>query len=530
MYLKNGRLSKRQIFRVGMLENIALGIVVIPYITTKLAGNNHVWAFFIGMLFTVIYSGIMFCYSKLMPYGLIETIDKNMGWYGPIFDGVYCVRYIIKASLIILFFGRVIKEYMLRGYNIWVIIIPFVFICMYGAARDIEKRGRLLEFLFWWMVVPLIIVAVFSISNVAWTDVTESFFHGVGFDLENRSVGDVFTAAYTVLLVLQTIELMQFNLCYQRKNEWQNALKLLIWIVVAMVLAYVFIIGILGSEWVATGSKEAFSVIQASSFPGGLVERLDYPVLAFWIIGIFAMVSGYLHYSKEFLSRVFNTEKKTSKLWPTCIVLVLVICETILISESEKIAQLMFNYVFYVDLAISLIVPLVVYFGMKYGDKKRVSKKQITSIFLIMVIMSFTVGCSNSKKYNANLNESVENRDYVTEIDLSYEERLQIIAEVADLAGYQSDTAGKIKTNRYECDAECLSDLQRCYYEENGKMLDLGHLELITMENLPPNIENEIVDEMREMPEIAKSVSVKCDDEVIILRKLIKECLSGESS
>ena len=126
MYLKNGRLSKRQVFRVGMLENIALGIVVIPYITTSIAGNCHVWGFLLGLLFVSLYGLILFAYSKVMPEGLIENIDRNLGWYGIFVDAIYSIRYVIKASLIVVFFGKIIKEYMLKSYNIWGILIPFI--------------------------------------------------------------------------------------------------------------------------------------------------------------------------------------------------------------------------------------------------------------------------------------------------------------------------------------------------------------------------------------------------------------------
>lgn len=525
MYLKNGRLSKRQVFRVGMLENIALGIVVIPYITTSIAGNCHVWGFLLGLLFVSLYGLILFAYSKVMPEGLIENIDRKLGWYGIFVDAIYSIRYVIKASLIVVFFGKIIKEYMLKSYNIWGILIPFILICLYGAARDIEKRGRLLEFLFWWMIVPLIVVAAFSISNVSWQSLPKTFARG----MESTALGGfevIFTAAYAVLVVLSTIELMQFNLCRQKRNEWQNSLKLLIWIIVSMVLAYAFIIGILGEKWVAKGSTEALSVMQASSFPGGLVERLDYPILAFWIIGIFASVSGYMFYAKEFAKSMVRAERKASEWWVMLGILLAVTGETVLINESKVVFGWMLKYVFTLDIAVSILLPLVVFIAKRVRDKGK-----ILGLVLLCLCVSFNTGCANKKEDKALKSESIENRDYVVQFDVGYDDYPIYVARIADISEYKGESGGKLETIPYNFSGGSVADMQKQYYEENGKQLDLGHLKMISIGDIPETLWIQLLEELFDMNEIAKSVPVKIEgqNEEIILRELIKQWLSRES-
>lgn len=359
MYMENGKISERQAFRVGLLENITIGMVVIPYITTSMAGDLHIRALYLGIALSCLYAMLVFGFSKWFPEGLISALNDNLGWLGRVFDIVYAFRYVLRGALIMLFFVTVIHEYMLKSTKAWVIAIPFAAICGYGALRDIEKRGRLLEFLFWWMIVPLILVAVFAISNVDWGSLPREL-SANGAPLFSRWLSDgVLPAAYLSFLVLSSVELMIFTLPRQKQNSWKNGLKILVWIVIAVVLAYVFIVGILGVDWVKTGSTVSMNVIEASAFPGGLVERMDYPVLAFWVIGVFAVISGYLFYARQFADRLFRVEStKGHALIMLCVVILLLLGMWCWLEPLS--AVWLVRYVIWMDIGVSVLVPLLV--------------------------------------------------------------------------------------------------------------------------------------------------------------------------
>lgn len=358
MYLDNRRISERQGFRIGILENIAVGIVLIPYITVNVSGSGHFFGMLVGMLFTLAYGAVIFAYSKCFHEGMINSLNDNLGTAGKLIDAVYILRYVLRASVIMLFFGNVIHEYMLRSYNMWLIILPFALICGYGASRDIEKRGRLLELLFWWMIIPLIIAAVFSISNIDWNGLPGQL-AGAGYSENQAGLGDVIRGGYCVMVVMSTLELMMYTLGYQKENNWRNALKDIIWIIAAIIFAYIFIIGILGGLWVGSSSTASLNVMEASAFPGGTVERMDYPVLAFWIIGVFAIISGYMFYAKEFAGKLFGAERTGSYIWIMLgIVALVIVC--VWSFRSKVFAEYVMGYLIYADIAVSLLVPLVV--------------------------------------------------------------------------------------------------------------------------------------------------------------------------
>ncbi|MBR3599566.1 MAG: GerAB/ArcD/ProY family transporter [Lachnospiraceae bacterium] len=260
MYTQNNMISVRQCFRTGILENITLGMVVIPYVAVNLAGKWHFPAMLIGLLMGGVYMAVMYALSKSVTKDTLENL-KNLKGVGGAIGILYSIRFLIRIGIVLYFFGKTMQEYLLQSYNLWVIIIAFVLVCGYGAARDIEKRGRMLELLFPWMVVPIILVAVFAISNINLDELLEGL-RGVNYENIRGEAGflDVLKAGYVCFLVMSTSELLLFTMPYQKENSWRNALKLGLWILISIFLAYIFIIGILGGHWVASDSQAALNV------------------------------------------------------------------------------------------------------------------------------------------------------------------------------------------------------------------------------------------------------------------------------
>lgn len=532
MNLENNKISERQAFRIGVMENIALGIVVVPYITSSIAGKYHFVAFIVGLLMLTVYGGIIYGYSRFFADGYINAIEENLGLGRVLVELIYVVRYLIRAAIILLYFGSVIQEYLLRSFSRWGLIILFLFVCGYGGLRSIEKRGRLLELLFWWLVIPIILVAVFAISNIDWSILPKALIGEIGpvreFDFPLIAKG-----GYFVLLVMSTIELLIYTLTAQKQNTWENALKILLWVMISVVLAYVFIIGILGYRWAGAESTSVFNVMEASAFPGGAVERMDYPVLAFWIIGIFAIVSGYLFYAKEHAKSMLGVNKisgygmyaKLTK-YLTMPVLLAITVFFVWCWSNERINVLLEKYFFYADLVLSLLLPLLVFVVMKLR-KKTIVKKTVVSIFIIGMATLFT-GC------NDKLNEkqlSLENRDYVVSVEFDVANE-KFTFKVADLSDYKGASNKQLKTKEYKYEGDSIIKAIEKYYEKEERQLDLGHMEEVTIKYSDIQDAKKIIMEMESFSSIAKSLEVTLENEdeksKKILRELIKGVYAGE--
>ena len=564
MRLYNGKITKRQGFRIGLLENITLGIVIVPYITARAAGRWHMAAFACGVVLVLGYSMIIYAFSKAFPEGMIEEMDHNMGNAGRAFDLIYAIRYMLKASIILLFAASIIREYLLRSFNLWWIIISFAVICGYGASKDIEKRGRLLELLFWWMLVPLICVAVFSISNVNWSIAAVD----VPADMRGILLG-----GYEMLLVMSSIELMLFTLTKQDSNNWRDALKTLIYIIVSVLFAYILVQGILGEAWTGSSIRSTLHAMQAAKIPGGGIERFDYAVMAFWIIGVFAVISGFMFYAKEFLRVCFSkrwnsyehdktVETVSDKWW----IIALVVCVVIGLCRCfsyREFGEIFYHYLMTFDIGLSLLIPAIVYISKQvrlrivksYKISRKLSGsdnavemslgkaaklKRYINLFLICALSVLLLsGCERRVGFVAidDRQASLETMDYAVSMTVvcgtgfnenGHDDRYDVTFEVADLTDYKGDSKRLLSTEECTVSAASLDEALELYYEANGQHINLGHLDKLYLFGLNRNeCFDELLTELKEMPSITKTVDTiyHFDDEEgeLTLLALIKK-------
>ena len=529
MNLNNKMISTSQCFRMGVLENITLGMVVIPYITVNLAGKWHFVAFLIGLLLAAVYMTLIYFLSQRVPRDLSSRLSDG-GIWGRAASLLYTLRFSIRAGLIMLFFGKTVQEFLLQSYSLWVIIIVFAIVCGYGASRDIEKRGRMLELLYPWMIIPIILVAVFSISSINLEELYAGLM-GVNYDLLGVGASglDVLKAGYVAFLVLTSTELMIFTLPHQKESNWRSCLKTGIWILISVLLAYIFIIGILGGHWAASDSQQALNVMEAAFIPGQVIERADYPVLAFWIIGVFAIISGYMFYAKEaFLIGARLRNKKRGRL---CLWLVMAAVVILAWVWSVKPASIyLAKYMLWADVLLSLIIPLM--FIGKVGNKKT------TLLALVVLAAGAMTGCDLDDEFKpiGRQQGSVENRDYVTEITFVGDE--EIVFTVADIKKYLSDATGDFETKEERVDEDSLQHAMEDYFEKNGRNLDLGHVTGVTFSNVMDDDIRDYVLEMGNRHQMGKSVTVTIEGKnkkgveerrEISLRQLIKKVYAGEN-
>lgn len=65
-------------------------------------------------------------------------------------------------------------------------------------------------------------------------------------------------------------------------------------------------VGSLGKKLTMVDPEPVMSMAQGVAMPGGIMARLDLFLIAFWIVGVFCVFSGYLFYGNESIKHAFS--------------------------------------------------------------------------------------------------------------------------------------------------------------------------------------------------------------------------------
>ena len=65
-------------------------------------------------------------------------------------------------------------------------------------------------------------------------------------------------------------------------------------------------VGSLGKKLTMVDLEPVMSMAQGVAMPGGIMARLDLFLIAFWIVGVFCVFSGYLFYGNESIKHAFS--------------------------------------------------------------------------------------------------------------------------------------------------------------------------------------------------------------------------------
>lgn len=495
MYLKNNNISDRQSFRMGMLENMAIPMMLTPYVAVRLGGGYHLLSVFIGVI-------LISCYS-LVIYGFSTVFADGMAGISRCTDIIYAVRFYIRAALVIWYFSTVVKKYMLTDMSYPLIILIFLPVVLYGAAGGIEKRGRLFEVIFLWVMVPLLIIGISSANNMRLREMLGIFTgaHGKGISLSGIALG-----GYGMLMLASSVELLLFSLVRCRENSRSNFLKILIWLVLAVVTAYVVIIGTIGSRWAGSEKTSAFDISQSI---------FNYFLMVFWVVGIFANVSGYVHYANEFLEKIVKEKGiKISFISAGCL------AAALLLWAEIHVARVLFIYICVVDLWISILIPFVIYLkgyrGVSSGRHDLHFLKSLLAVLCIAGAGCLVCGCSENK--------SIEDRDYASELTIhQHDEGLSYTFFIANLEDYQGDTGKRINSIKYSCDTDSIYEAVALYGESEERQLDVGHLKKIVIEgHIDEKLYKGLLSELRENPNVQKTIIVDYQGESMSLLDAIK--------
>lgn len=486
--MKN-RISPRQFQRMMMIELFSTTSLILPALVVRLSGKKGLAPLFVGSALAVLLAVYYLWVCEDWQYGYEkEVMNCNGKVLSSVYVILYSIRYFIHGLFLMTLFSALIQEVLLPAQSRGLILLPVLLLSFYATRKNLSARARTLELFFYYIFVPLLLVLVLALFQVDYKILPDMLWNG------NETKTQPVLAAYGILMTYRAMEFILFLYPVteekgDRKRSGMGMGRVCFFVIFLNILIYVITVGMFGT--IRTGKKlwSALYIMQNVRLPGHFLERLDILFLAFWIISVFALFSGYLFYSETIVSEwnkkireerssngkwmsKYGTGKWQKYLYPV-LFLGGIFCFVLWQPNPEKALSFFARYVMWIDFPLSLILPLIV----KLRKTEQIQKIQKVGAMLLLLLsctLAFT-GCESRV--------DIEDKNYILTlgIDKGKEKALLVTYGEANLNAPTGEGQGggeqKGKATVYEADS--LSEAEAEDSRSDEKRLDYGHLKAI---------------------------------------------------
>ncbi|MBQ9699018.1 MAG: GerAB/ArcD/ProY family transporter [Lachnospiraceae bacterium] len=294
MFTANEKISGRQLYRAIVLTLAGPTLLVCPRVAGQFGADGFLVYGVAGVL-SIIY------------IWLILWLRERCG--GSLFGGVkvgkhpgLCVvaksaiNVLLVVKLLLLAVGGlylicdVVTGILLPETHIFMVLLVVALALIYWNQGSIECTARAFEMLFYWVIVPVIIVVALAAPKVSVSNLPPTF---------NHDMRDIFWAGVFFWFIFTPAELL--ILCgdhYRRDKKtvrgvWRGVVVLF----VGNLVTYGTILGIYGAGNITEGSPyPLLKVMQISGIPGDFLRRVDGFMSVFLVLSLFCGMVMLLDY------------------------------------------------------------------------------------------------------------------------------------------------------------------------------------------------------------------------------------------
>lgn len=323
LFSNNRKVSVRQIKRLLFLECFGISSLILPGSLAKLCGIDGIFAIFTGAVAAVALMRSLHAKWLLKHKNASGDLEKQNGVTTKISAVLLCALFGILGGFLLFLLTSVIENQLLDQGFVWLILLTLLAAGGYAIARGIECRARIYEILFWFLIVPLLImlaVAAKDINPDYWLPVFACGWKN--FLLGSAVCFGVFLTGLLSLCILP--------FCSEPERAGKAACRTVFYCSFLDIALYMILLGIFQPALLAKLKYPAISLTAMAQIPGGLFERQDALMTAVWFFSLFALFNSFIFYGVLQTGRIIparnSGEKQKKGLRTICVLVVMLIC------------------------------------------------------------------------------------------------------------------------------------------------------------------------------------------------------------
>ena len=454
-FAENNRISHRQLFRQIIL------VFPAPFLLClfKDGGMLGISSMLGTVSVAVLLSFYVIWLIRLAPaYG---ELSKMSGFFTVRFIGLFFLLYVVlSGSFLARLLADVIPESLITGISGKWLSFLAVLACSLGSNRGMQRRGRIAEVSGGIFLAGILLLMLLSAGQ-----------GNLGYFLEVTETGKIFSGAdwtrntYGLLCAFAGVGLLPFALeKVEKQGSARKPVILAILTVCGILLGMQFILpAVFGKARLLMEEYPVLPLLDGADLPGNVLARFDVIWMGFLVFGLLFSLGSLFHYGSQIGEK---TKLGTGRYWIPAAVWILSLYEKNGVGIKEYYGWYL-GYIF-----VPMLLVIQIFLSMENRGRWR---KKAAAVSLFVVLCLTGTGCAavepEKRLYPLALGAGVSEEGFV----LKY-----AMPDMNVTTGQEKPEEDPVSV--LTLTGKNFREIEKIYNRSQEKFLDLGHLQVVILD------------------------------------------------
>ena len=368
MFSNNSKISIRQVYRLFLFDFLGLGSLALPTILSRMVGPLGWICIIIGCLFGLIF-------LALIAYAQSKNTDKCIT-IKRVINIVVAVQSVFACAFCTKVFVDLVRYSLIPDEKYWLVLAVILAVSLYAIKGGLESRARVYEVLFWFVIIPLVIMLAGAVPNMRWERLAAAT-AGDGVSISRivavlKGSYIVFSTFMTLIYVLFLKESVEKT---KQKYFYRAVAKALVQNGIILLAVYLILLGNFGAESLKSMRFPVVTLMSTVQIKGSFFKRTDALMMGVWFFTMFAIVNINLFYACRLLyegickpDEAGQKDTEKNQIVNICVVLTVFVVSLIFNGQEEIMNKYLTVFLHAIVPALVLIPVLLILVGCNANE------------------------------------------------------------------------------------------------------------------------------------------------------------------
>lgn len=303
MFSNNSKISIRQVYRLFLFDFLGLGSLALPTILSRMVGSLGWICIIAGCLLGLILLALI-AYAQSKDTDKYKNVKRVINIITAI-QGIFACAFCTKV------FVDLVRYSLIPDEKYWLVLVVILAVSSYAIKGGLESRARVYEVLFWFVIIPLVVMLAGAVPNMRLDRIWDVEI--VASDILSQICAVmkgsyiVFASFMTLIYVLFLKESVEKT---QQKYFYGATAKALIQNGIILLAVYLILLGNFGAKSLQGMRFPVVTLMSTVQIKGSFFKRTDALMMGVWFFTMFAIVNINLFYACQLLYQgIFQTDE-----------------------------------------------------------------------------------------------------------------------------------------------------------------------------------------------------------------------------